>query len=107
MAQLTVKINGYAYTIGCADGQETHLQAMVQEVENRVTQMKGLGTQSGEARLLVQAALMMADELHDLKAEMAALKKGRAVSAEDKKLQARLSKLAARAEQVATELERH
>jgi cell division protein ZapA (FtsZ GTPase activity inhibitor) len=28
MAQVTVKINGFAYPVGCEDGQEAHLQAM-------------------------------------------------------------------------------
>ena len=28
MAQVTVKVNGYTYTVGCEDGQEAHLQAM-------------------------------------------------------------------------------
>src|ERR1700712_2379848 len=62
MAQLTVKINGYAYTIGCADGQEQHLQAMASEVESRVDKIKALGSQSGESRLLVQAALLMGEQ---------------------------------------------
>ena len=28
MAQLTLKVNGYAYSVGCDDGQEPHLRAM-------------------------------------------------------------------------------
>ena len=28
MAQVTVRINGYSYTVGCRDGEEQHLQAM-------------------------------------------------------------------------------
>jgi cell division protein ZapA len=32
MAQVTVKINGYSYTVGCEDGQEAHLQAMASQV---------------------------------------------------------------------------
>src|SRR5579875_331454 len=66
MAQVTVKINGYAYTVGCEDGQEGHLQAMAEEVDRRVDSIKALGGQSGEARLLALAALLMADELHDM-----------------------------------------
>ena len=33
MAQVTLRINGYAYTVGCKDGEEQHLQAMAGEVE--------------------------------------------------------------------------
>ncbi len=107
MAQLTVKINGYAYTVGCADGQEQHLQAMAEQVDSRVGRIKSLGSQSGEARLLVQAALLMADELHDLTLEMAALRRTKPVTTEDGALQQRLSRLADRAEEIAATLERH
>lgn len=108
MAQLTVKINGYAYTIGCADGEEAHLHAMVSEVEGRVGKIKALGAQSGEGRLLVQAALLMADELHDLRLELEAARAGKPVTsapalAEEKRMQARLAKAAARAEAIAAE----
>ncbi len=107
MAQLTVKINGYAYTIGCADGQEQHLQAMAEQVESRVDKIKALGSQSGESRLLVQAALLMADELHDLVLEMAALRRSRHATADNAALNERLSSLANRAEEIAATLERH
>jgi cell division protein ZapA len=107
MAQLTVKINGYAYTIGCADGQEQHLQAMAEQVESRVSKIKALGSQSGESRLLVQAALLMADELHDMVLEMAALRRNRHATSDDAALNERLSSLANRAEEIAATLERH
>ena len=71
MAQVSLKINGYAYTVGCADGQEDHLRQMATEVEQRTARIKAIGGQSGEARLLVLAALLMADELHDMAIELA------------------------------------
>ncbi len=43
MAQLTVKINGYAYTVACEDGQEAHLQEMARQVEQRIESIKALG----------------------------------------------------------------
>ena len=107
MAQMTVKINGYAYTLACADGEEAHLQAMVEQVEDRVTRMKAIGSQSGESRLLLQAALLMADELHDLKTEMSKLRTAKPPAADDLVLQQQLSVLASRAEEIAAELERH
>ena len=71
MAQLTVKLNGYAYTVACEDGQEAHLQDMVREVDQRIERVKALGGSSGEGRALVLAALLMADELHDKEIELA------------------------------------
>ncbi len=111
MAQVTVKINGYAYTVGCEDGQEAHLQAMAGEVEGRIDSIKALGGTSGEARLLVLAALLMADELHDLRIELESLralaqrtpaKRGAEREAEAAR---RLGKLAGRAEQIANGME--
>ncbi len=106
MAQVTVRINGYAYTLGCEDGQETHLNAMAAKVEDRINSIKALGSQSGEAKLLVLAALLMADELHDqsrlldrLKAEL------ENNAAFDPAQQRRLALLADRAEEIAADLE--
>ena len=71
MAQVTLRINGYAYTIGCRDGEEHHLQAMSREVEQRIDTIKSSAGQSGEARMLVMASLLMADELHELRQKLA------------------------------------
>ena len=106
MAQVTIKINGYAYNVGCQDGEEPHLMAMAEQIEERVTRAKALGSQSGEAKLLVMAALFMADELHDLSLEIKAGAKGRTAAAE-KAAQDRIKKLAARAEAIASTVEQH
>ena len=108
MAQVTVKINGYSYPVGCEDGQEDHLMAMASQVESRIDSIKALGSSSGEQRLLVLAALLMADELHDtrqetenLRALLAKAGRGKAEAESARKL----SKLAARAEQIANGLD--
>ena len=101
MAQVTVRINGYPHVVVCEDGQEEHLQAMASQVDDRVSSIKALG-QSGESRLLVLASLLMADELHDLHVEMAALRDG---GPTDKEAGQRLRRLAERAEAIATEIE--
>ena len=75
MAQLTVMINGYSYTIGCEDGQEDHLLAMAGLIEARISDIQGDGGHGGESKMLAMAALLMADELHDHKVELASLRK--------------------------------
>ena len=113
MAQVTVKINGYTYDVGCEDGQEAHLQAMAVQVDQRIDSIKALGGNSGEVRLLLLAGLLLADEIHDIRIEMDALRKaagrpsrapGRAEA--DAEMGKRLGKLAVRAEQIAATLER-
>ena len=111
MAQVTIKLNGYSYTVGCEDGQEQHLTAMAAQVENRIESIKALGGSSGEARVLVLTALLMADEIHDLRIEMEGLRSGPAAAAPragkgDGEMTRRVSRLAARAEQIAADLER-
>lgn len=110
MAQVTIKINGYAYNVGCEDGQESHLQAMAADIETRMDSIKALGGNNGESRLLMLAALLMADELHDTKAELETLRTGAARSARGPRGQGELTKsidkLTQRAEQIAARLER-
>jgi len=70
MAQVSIRINGYTYTVGCEDGQEDHLLALAEGVDQRTQELKRqMGPQS-ESRALMYAALMLADEVHDLKAEL-------------------------------------
>ena len=106
MSQLTIKINGYAYVVGCEDGQEAHLMRMANDIEARIDSIKSLGSQSGESRLLVLAALLMADELHDtritlsnMQAELSKLPHA------EKETRRRLARLADRAEEIAAGLE--
>ena len=108
MAQLTLKVNGYAYSVGCDDGQEPHLRAMAEQIEARVAGLKAMGGQSGEARLLLLTALMMADELHDMALERDERRPPPprpAPPAPNKRLIERLNLLAERAEEIAAELE--
>lgn len=110
MAKVSVRINGFNYIVGCEDGQEGHLQAMAHQVESRIGSIKALGGQSGEARLLVLAALLMADELHDMAIEMNSLRAARPMPAGGGSLPThlieRLNRLAERAEDIAAGVER-
>ncbi len=106
MAQLTIKINGYAYTVGCDDGQESHLMLMAAEVESRIDSIKALGGQSGESRLLVLAALLMADELHDQRVALSNMQNELArLPKAEQESKRRLARLADRAEAIAQGLE--
>ena len=103
MAQVTIRINGYAYTVGCEDGQETHLERMAAEIEQRINSIKAIGGQSGEARLLMLASLLLADELHDMR--NAAPPPAPAPAAKpDPAMRGKLRRLAARAEEIAADL---
>jgi cell division protein ZapA len=85
---------------------------MAAQVDNRIDSLKALGGNSGEVRLLLLAGLLLADEIHDIRIEMEALRKaaGRpprpaGKPEADAEMAKRLGKLAARAEQIAATLE--
>lgn len=100
MAQVTLRINGYAYTIGCRDGEEKHLEAMGAEVSRRIDGVRHAAGPSGESRMLVMAALLMADEIFELRRQVEAPS-----APVDPQLNQRLSHLAKRAEEIAAGLE--
>jgi cell division protein ZapA len=104
MAQVTIRINGYAYTVGCEDGQEPHLTRMAAEIEQRITSIKAIGGQSGEARLLMLASLLLADELHDMRHTAAAQAEAPVPAIPDDERRARLRRVAARAEEIAADM---
>lgn len=67
MAQVSLQINGFAHVLGCADGEEPHLRALAADLDRRIEDIKKSSGPIGEARALLMAALMLADELHDLR----------------------------------------
>jgi cell division protein ZapA len=106
MAQVTLRINGYAYIIGCQDGEEAHLEAMAAEVNRRIDGVRAASGPSGEARMLVMAALLMADDVFELRTKLQSAQTASppAVSA-DPKLARKLGRIAKRAEEIADGLE--
>ncbi|MFL1462142.1 cell division protein ZapA [Roseococcus sp. DSY-14] len=76
MGQVTVKLNGYTHTIGCQDGEEDHVRNLVQQLEEKVRAVRSMGGQWSEQRMLLHVALLLADEGHDLRAELQRLRAG-------------------------------
>ncbi|MBR0673348.1 cell division protein ZapA [Neoroseomonas soli] len=110
MAQVTVRVGGYSHPVACQDGQERHLTNMAAEVDRRIGTLKAMGMQFGETRMLLLAALQLADETADLQTENDALKAGGAVAAPapvapDPALADRLNRLAEAIEGIAAALE--
>jgi cell division protein ZapA len=71
MAQVTIEVNGRAYTVGCEDGQENHLTELSRHFDRQVRQVSQEVGQLGETRLFLMGALLMADELSDLRLRLA------------------------------------
>ena len=110
MGQVTVRIGGYTHPVSCQDGQEDHLMRMSAEVDRRIQALRAMGIQFGETRMLLLAALLLADETADLTAEVAALKAGGATvaaapAAPDPAVAEQLDRVAAKIEAIAATLE--
>ena len=65
MAELAVTVNGRSHILTCDDGQEARLRGLAQYLDARVAGFVTRIGQVGEARLLLLAALAIADELSD------------------------------------------
>jgi cell division protein ZapA len=81
MADVTVTINGHNYVVACKDGEEKHLHFLADYVSKKVSSLVVSFGQIGESRLMLMAALFIADELSeafsqlgDLNADVAELK---------------------------------
>jgi cell division protein ZapA len=65
MGQVVVKVNGRDFPLSCADGQEPRIRRLAQYVDAKVGDFTKMLGQIGEARLILLAALIIADELSD------------------------------------------
>jgi cell division protein ZapA len=89
MPQVTVTINNRQYRMACEDGQEEHLLRLCDDMNRRIAELSGKFGEIGDARLILMAALSVADELADtnervrrLEQELATLRNARSVTAD-------------------------
>ncbi|MEI9965978.1 MAG: cell division protein ZapA [Caulobacteraceae bacterium] len=74
MAEVTVKVNGRPYQVGCADGQERHVAGLAELVRPACApRWRPTSAQLGETRLFLLGALMQADELAEARINLAGL----------------------------------
>jgi cell division protein ZapA len=66
MPLVNVMVNGRAYTIACDDGEEAHLKELAAQVDAKAREVLASVGQVGEVRMLLMAALLIADERHEL-----------------------------------------
>ena len=73
MAHLNITVNGRPYAVGCEDGQEGHLMELGRLFDRQVRQVSQDMGQLGETRLFLMGALLLADELSDLRLRLSAV----------------------------------
>jgi len=84
MPLVNVMVNNRAYTIACDEGEEEHLKELAQHVDEKAREVLASVGQVGDTRMLLMAALLIADEHHDLTAKVAAGAQAASVSSGEK-----------------------
>ncbi len=109
MAQVAITVNGRSYQVACDEGQEDHLVRLADYVDKRIAELVSAMGQIGDARLLVMASLLVADELSDTYAELARAREGTGEAEREVELADALADnvetLAARIEDIAARLD--
>ncbi len=73
MSEVTLKINQRGYSMSCDPGQEERLEALSDFVNSRLSDIENSGAAKAENHLLVLTSLVLADEVFELRDEVAAL----------------------------------
>lgn len=99
MATIDIEVAGRRYSVACRDGEEEHLRAVAMLVDRKAQDAAAALGSLSEARQLLFAALMLADEVKERRAGAAA------GSEVDDAAAAALERLADRIERLADRLE--
>jgi cell division protein ZapA len=70
LAKVQIEINGRRYAIGCDEGQEEHVMRLARYFDEHVKRLASSVGQIGDQRLFLMGALIVADEMHDLKVRL-------------------------------------
>jgi cell division protein ZapA len=70
---VNVTIGGRQYRLACEPGQEQRLTKLATNLEDLVGQLRGKFGEVGDQRLIVMAALTLADELYDVRQKVSRL----------------------------------
>ena len=97
MSNVTLDIAGRKFTVACGQGEEPHIEKLGRIISSKIEGMPGLANQS-EARCLLYAALLLADEVDELRSADGA-------PVADAQSAERLEQLAEALESLATRLE--
>lgn len=100
MSNVNLSIGGRSFTVACAEGEEDHVTGLGRMIDEKLSAMGDMSVQN-ESRMLLFAALLLADELHEAQARTPA---AAAPSLPDGTAE-RLASLATRLENLAISLE--
>jgi cell division protein ZapA len=68
MSNVQLAIGGRTFTVACASGEERHVADLGRMIDAKVTASGAIA--QNETRMLLFAALMLADEVHEVRAAL-------------------------------------
>jgi len=71
MAQVDVQVNGRTYALICDEGEQDHIRALAEEFDTRMKDLTASIGPVADARLMLMAGLMLADELEAARSQLA------------------------------------
>lgn len=74
MSTVRATVYGKEYSLACDDGQEKHLNSLVSQVEERTARLGGHLGRIPDSLMMLYSALMLADELHESRQELARMR---------------------------------
>ena len=74
MAQVVVSIAGRTYRMACDDGEEARLEQLARDFDARIAGLRASFGEIGDQRIIVMAALSIADEVAEAQRQIAELK---------------------------------
>ena len=105
MAQVLVTIDGRKYRLACNEGEEARLESLAGVIDDKIGEMRKEFGEIGDQRLIIMAALTIADNLAEARDEAKAERKRSDASEERAKaLASSLEALGSRIEALATRL---
>ena len=103
MSNLTIRIGGRDFTVACAPGEEAHIDTLGRMIDGRLNELGEEQRGMSETRTLLFAALLLADDLYELRTKAAA--PAQPDSKPDSDLATRIAAVAERLENIAEHLE--
>ena len=77
MGQVSVSINNHRYTLACRDGEEDRLLGLAKLLDSKVRTLTARLGQVGENKLILMAALLIADEFEETRTELQGIQDGK------------------------------
>jgi cell division protein ZapA len=105
MAHVSVTIDGRKYRLACNEGEEARLESLAGMIDGKIGEMRASFGEIGDQRLVIMAALTIADNLAEARDEAAAeRKRGEEAKQRVEVIASGLDKLGSRLEALATRL---